>query len=102
LALGVAGVPSKTVTPLTLMLISPLAWSPSLGNVWLSWSRILTENIVVSLLFIGASFGGFIAVVLMSSFSTVYVNPGRVLTPSGFVALNVNSQPPALVMSEPL
>jgi len=50
-ASGVLGVPSKTVVPLTLMLISPLAWSPSLGNVWLSWSRIFTENMVVLLLF---------------------------------------------------
>jgi len=95
-------VPSKTVVPLTLMLISPLAWSVSLMNVSLSWSNSLIENIVVSLLFIGASFAGLITVVLMSFFSTVYVNPGRVLSPSSFVALNVNSQPPALVMSDPL
>jgi len=32
----------------------------------------------------------------------VYVNPGRVVSPSSFVALNVNSHPPALVMSDPL
>jgi len=62
---GVAGVPSKTVVPLTLMLISPLAWSVSLMNVWLSWSNSLIENVVVSLLFMGALLVGFIAVVLM-------------------------------------
>jgi len=99
---GVAGVPSNTVVPLTLMLISPLAWSVSLMNVSLSWSNSLIENVVVSLLFMGALLVGFIAVVLMSFFSTVYVNPDRVVSPSAFVALNVNSQSPTLDASEPL
>jgi len=41
-------------------------------------------------------------VMFWSSFSTVYVNPAMLVTPSGLVALNLNSQLPSVDASEPL